>query len=131
MQVCERGAFRFRAVQGRTLVFLGRPTKQLYVTQYPNGSGPRRYGRVYPVIVLRTWKDPFSENQIRQPSEVMTFDDCPVKLTVDKEYVFFADRSGTLHKCYPPVAASDRSAPVRQLDEEVQRLLSPDRSKEP
>lgn len=100
-------------------VFLGKALEQREVRQSRLGTDERRFGRYYPVVVLRTWKDTRSAAVAqRRPQAVMTFDDCRASIKVGKASVFFADKGGTVYRCVPPLRVDDPSDPVRQLDEE-------------
>jgi hypothetical protein len=104
-------------------VFLGKAVERRDVTQFRPGTDTRRPGRYYTVIVLRTWKDTRSPIEAqRRPRAVMTFDDCRATVKIGKEAVFFADKSGTVYRCHPPVRAEDPDDPVGQLDEELKEL---------
>jgi hypothetical protein len=103
-------------------VFLGKATERQAVTQTPVGSTQRRHGRYYPVIVLQTWKDERPGYAAGRQPAVMTFDDCRASFTLDKRYVFFADRYGTISRCAPPAPSDEAGDLVRQLDAEMQRL---------
>lgn len=102
-------------------VFLGKATAARGVTQFARGSDKRRHGRWYPVVVTRTIKDDRPQ-QARQAA-VATFDGCRTSVKLDKPYVFFADRYGTITRCAPPAAADGDV--MRQLDSEAEASAGP------
>jgi len=97
-------------------VFVGKVTNKVETkdtAQHPSGSV---WGWTYPVDVSRVWKDSRTASGGAQPDAITVWDDCPVQVDVGKEYVFFADTTGTVSRCDAPVARPNGAQVEAALD---------------
>ena len=91
-------------LQHAAWVFVGKVTDKVEAkdtAMHPSGSA---WGWAYPVDVSRVWKDSRIASDGAPPHAITVWDDCPVQVDVGKEYVFFADATGTVSRCDAPVA---------------------------